>query len=232
MTLRSLNLLAGAAASVVLISATVATASPLMPDPNRRSTPSITLTASPILDVQPQFIPDPAVVFSAIDGPYAAFAARSGSLGFDDYDSTAVGQSSDMGLTSLRFVGGVTEVNDIIFFDFFTDDQVFVDGFGVAFPQAGNFIWTITVGDGTDFVIPTQGLHQLTAPADQGTNGSSTGQWFLSTTPPTVGTQDPNIGSIVTHSHRFELTAVVPEPTTAGLLGVAGLGLLTRRRRA
>ena len=47
------------------------------------------------------------------------------------------------------------------------------------------------------------------------------------TTPPTA---DPR--SNVYLRITADIVTVVPEPATAGLLGVAGLGLLTRRRRA
>lgn len=197
------------------------------PDPSRRSNPSVTLTSTS-LDAATSFWEDPAVVFSAIDGPYAAFTAASGSLGFDDYVTTVFGQSDVMLLSSFRFVGGVTEIGDIIFFDFYDSLETYVDGFGVQFTQAGNFIWTITIND--EFIAPTGGVVQLTAPTNQGTNGSSAGQWFLSTTIPTIGIESRGYGSTSTHSHRFETTAAIPEPASVSILLLAAMGLIRRRR--
>ncbi|MCA9254363.1 MAG: PEP-CTERM sorting domain-containing protein, partial [Phycisphaerales bacterium] len=58
----------------------------------------------------------------------------------------------------------------------------------------------------------------------------STGQWFLSTTLPTIGTESraPGEGSLETHSHRFRLD--VPEPATLSLLAIGGLVIARRRR--
>lgn len=160
----------------------------------------------------------PGVIYSAMAGPFQAFAAAAGNLGVDDYDSILPGGQDN--LTALRFVGGVTEVGGIIDFNFFDVASAPVSTFAVQFPQAGNFIWTITLA--TPVVIQDQGFLQLS------TRAGVTGQWFLSTSLPTVGTESRALGDTTTHSHRFELT--VPAPGSLALLGLGGL-VAGRRRR-
>ncbi len=167
------------------------------------------------------------VVFSAIPGPYVAAPAATGSLGMDDYDS--IHPDPFMLLQSMRFVGGVTAVGGIADFLFFDSAGNFWNGFSIAFPSAGNFIWSIDLGDDTSattkdssFLVPADGRLQIVA------RTGTTGQWFLSTTVPSVGTQNPAIGTATTHSHRFELTA--PTPGALALLGLGGL-VAGRRRR-
>lgn len=160
--------------------------------------------------------------YSAIEGPYNSFAAATGSVGFDDYGTAA---DDDIVLTSWRFVGGVQQVGGTMSFQFFDADQQFVDSFGIALPQAGNFIWTITIN--SEVIIPANGIVQAVVGED------FTGQWFLGATPPTIGTNDDTFGGASggALSHRFEINGVlVPTPGAVALLGMAGLAA-TRRRR-
>jgi len=179
---------------------------------------NIELRADP-LDSQPGYI-DRAVVYSGIPGPYSAFAAANGVLGFDDYASTMVDPVE--GLTELRFVGGVTNVGETIRFEFYTSGGSFRNSFDVAFPSAGAFIWTITLGSTID--IPRNGILQLVA------TGNSTGRWFLTPTAPTVGTNDLAFGGLPAAGlmQAFELTT--PTPGALALLGLGGL-VAGRRRR-
>lgn len=159
--------------------------------------------------------------YSAIAGPYTAFDAATGNIGFDDYNSIA---EDDFVLTSFRFVGGVAEAGGTMSFQFFDANEDFADSFGIALPQAGNFIWTITIN--SEVIVPANGLIQAVVGDD------FTGQWFLSVTDPDIGTNDLAIGGNETDaSHRFELNGVpVPTPGALAVLGMAGLAGVRRRR--
>ncbi|MBI1191332.1 MAG: PEP-CTERM sorting domain-containing protein [Tepidisphaera sp.] len=168
-------------------------------------------------------------IYNGQAGPYSAFAAAGGAIGFDDYTSTASGASTT--LASLVFVGGVTNAGETISFQFFNpDNSLAADSGSLALPQGGNFIWTITFGnlpDGSDstFQIPTAGILQLTV-------GTGTGRWFLTATPPTIGSNNPTFGGGSQTSvpfNAFSLNAV-PAPSSLALLGLGGL-VAGRRRR-
>lgn len=173
-------------------------------------------------------------VYSAIPGPYAAFAAAAGNLGFDDYDSIVEGPNFFLG--EFTFVGGVATAGTVRV-DFLTPDNVLANQFTVNLP-AGNNIWTIGLAPNpkdSTFLVPSTGIVRITT--IQGVTGAPAvpGQWFLSTTPPTIGTQLTTVGSTAgggsaAYSHRFEL-AQVPTPGALALAGMGGV-LMTRRRRA
>lgn len=169
-------------------------------------------------------------VYNSQAGPYSAFAAAGGVIGFDDYTSTASGATTT--LASLVFVGGVTNAGQSVSFQFLNPDNTLAADSGpLALPQGGNFIWTITFGalpDGSDstFAIPTAGILQITV----GTGG--TGRWFLTPTAPIVGTNNVGFGGGSTQTspyNAFSLNAV-PAPASLALMGLGGL-VIGRRRR-
>lgn len=175
-----------------------------------------------------------ATVYSSLTGGYASFAAAAGNVGFDDYTTS---NASDLFVTvaQFKFVGGVQTVGGIATFNFFdsTGTQL-MNSFGIAFPQAGAFIWTITLGalpDGSDstFSIPTNGIVQMQVDA------ATTGRFFLTATgnpAPLVGANDPafGAGAALQRNQAFSIEAV-PTPGALALVGVGGL-LAARRRRA
>ncbi len=159
-------------------------------------------------------------------GGFSAFAAATGAVGFDDYDS--IGTSGTIDVSTFRFVGGVQQAGGIMFFDFYDTNSAFVDSFGVALTNAGNFIYTITINTYPGgVVVPEAGILEVTVGA------GFTGQWFLSDAAPTVGTQSNTFGGASggALSHKFEINGdYVPAPASAALLGLGGLAAIRRRR--
>jgi hypothetical protein len=193
---------------------------------------TITATAEPIGGYQPRATSVNVYAGVAGNPGYAGFTAGLGSLGFDDY-SAATNASPTMTLAKLQFVGGVGATGgpggsiNIAFFD---SAQTPFSNVNINLPQGGRFIWTITLGtvalDGKDstFQVPVNGFMQIT------NNSTQTGQWFLTTAAPTIGTNDIAIGGAVgTHRHAFGLYEI-PAPGAAALLGLGGLFAARRRR--
>lgn len=173
-------------------------------------------------------------VFSAIPGPYGAFAAAPGNLGFDDYDSIVEADTFLLGTFS--FVGGITTAGTVRV-EFLDSNAAVVNQFTVNLP-AGTNIWNIDMAanpkDST-FLVPSAGVVRLTTL--QGVTGAPAplGQWYLATAEPTIGTQTDTFGttaggSSAAYSHRFELQQV-PTPGALALAGMGGV-LMARRRRA
>jgi hypothetical protein len=209
------------AALVGLSCAGIASAAPLSGSFNLLDPSMYTITATPLNSAELRGGSDP-TWYSAITGPYNAFASATGNVGFDDYGTAA---TDDIEVTSWRFVGGVEEVGGTMSFQFFDSDSQFVDSFGVALPQAGAFIWTITISSG--LTIPANGIVQAVVGED------FTGRWFLSATEPEIGTNDNTFGGANggALSHRFEINGIlIPTPGAMAVLGLAGLAA-TRRRR-
>ncbi len=149
-------------------------------------------------------------------------------LDFDDYQSIAPGNAF---LDEFGFVGGVDTVGGVVFFDIFDAGGAPVDGFGVALASAGNFIYTIDITN-NDVLVPAGGFVQMSVD-DDGAFGPATGaSWFLTADDATVG---DNLGAGFTSpagndlNYAFELVTI-PTPGAAGLLGLAGLAAIRRRR--
>ncbi len=162
-------------------------------------------------------------VYSNMDagGGFNAFPSGNGALGFDDYTSTSAGAIT---MESIRFVGGVDAVGGVLNFEFFDAAGAnLITAFSVNFSQAGNFIWTITLGGA--FTADAAGVLQIT------TDATSNGQWFLSDAGPTVGSEDNTFGGASGGllSHKFEIN-VIPAPGALALLGMGGI-VAGRRRR-
>jgi hypothetical protein len=171
-----------------------------------------------------------ATSYTGIPGPYSAFTAATGNAGFDDYGTSIT--DSSFALASMRFVGGVTSIGGTMQFRFYDSTATLFSSASVNLPSAGDFIWTITFGtlpDGSDstFQVPNNGFLELVVGAN------TTGRWFMTTTGPTVGTNNIAVGTGSTLNpqryNAFELIAV-PAPASLALLGLGGL-VATRRRR-
>ena len=169
-------------------------------------------------------------VFQSMSGSYAAFAAASGTIGFDDYVTTESGPT--FLLSKLVFVGGVTNAGDSLTFNFYDTANVLAASSNVTLPTGGNFIWTITFGllpsgDDSTFAVPSAGTMEIVATAP------TTGRWYLNSAGyiPTVGSESTGFGagSTLGRNQAFQLNAV-PTPGAAALLGLGGL-VATRRRR-
>lgn len=159
------------------------------------------------------------VVYSHMNGPYAAFAAAN-YLGFDDYATALAGPT--MSLNSMRFVGGVTTAGTTVTFNFYTaSGGTLLNSFTSTFGTAGNFIWSVTnLGP---FTVGTSGVLEMVCETGK------TGQWFLSTSATTVGGDSRTFGdTTTTNQHSFELA--IPAPGSLALLGLGGL-VAGRRRR-
>lgn len=142
----------------------------------------------------------------------------------EDYTSTAVDPVNQ--LMTHVFVGGVATANHVLFFNFYNAGGNFTGGYGVRLPQAGNFVWTITInpfGPGGDVPITPSGFAQMVP--DSGVNNpggvASTVTWRFTASAPTVGSTTGTV-------YRQSLN--VPAPGAMALIGMGGL-LASRRRR-
>lgn len=179
---------------------------------------------------------------------FLASPPASGVLGAEDYGTTygdgvngGPPTGSSFELCEYDFVGGVTATSGVMFFDFFTNSFSYAGGFGVQFPSAGNFIWTITISNPAANVLPGEGYHQVFANDDPNVAPITSGQWFVSDkgANPDYGTNDLSWDSgsydygsgTVSLGYNFALRET-PAPGAAAVMGLAGLAGLRRRRRA
>lgn len=192
----------------------------------------ITVTAQPIEGGV--YADRVSTVYSSLTGGYASFPSATGPVGFDDYQTTNLSDNVTT-LAQFKFVGGVTTVGGRLTMQFFdpANSNSLFSSFNVDLPQAGFFIWTITLGlqpDGSDstFVIPTNGVVQIVADA------ATTGRFYLTGAglPAAVGGNDPafGAGAGLGRNQAFELVSV-PTPGALAILGLGGL-VASRRRRA
>ncbi|MEA2734389.1 MAG: hypothetical protein QOE14_840, partial [Humisphaera sp.] len=186
------------------------------PQPAGTAQPEIIVSAEPSAVDSPTPSVTTGVVYANMgtgSGLTATTVTGSGSgteIGFDDYNTI---NDANLNMTSFRFIGGVSAVGGQLFFDFHNASNVFVVRLSATLNTAGNNLtWTLTTSPGVN--IPDQGfLHVLAA-------SGTTATWRKSNAPPTVGAQDPALGSAgAGQSYRFELTNTPPNaaPTIASL---------------
>lgn len=213
------------------------------------STANAQLTLEPVPPVAPGYSlsATAAVVYSGTapssTGSYSAFAAATGSAGYDDYTTTLAPTANSLLLSSLSFVGGVTFTGTVPasartlrfeFYDF--SGTTLLNNFSVSFASSGAFLYTLDTTNvlPADFVVATDGILQITA------TGTTMGRFFLTSTPPSIGSNDPTFGGAMTSTgtplyHAFSLSGTaVPEPGSIALfagLMTGGVSLMARRRR-
>ncbi|MBX3363278.1 MAG: PEP-CTERM sorting domain-containing protein [Phycisphaeraceae bacterium] len=134
----------------------------------------------------------------------------------EDYVSIQTDQDY---LQFLRFVGGVSTVGDRLNFYYFNAGGNFVDGFSVAFGQAGlTFIWTITIN--SDVFVPKAGFLVIESAA----TNTGPANWRKKNVPPAIGTTTGDV-------FRWNMeVSDVPAPASLALLGLGGLAAARRRR--
>ncbi len=178
-------------------------------------------------------------VYSNMTGDDVGFFSTSSGAGdadgnpqvvnFDDYTSIATGGGL---MDEFRFIGGVDVAGGVLFFDFFDSSSTFVDGFGVALSQAGNFIWTIDITN-DDVAFAESGFLQMLADDDGSFGPAAVGTWFLTADAATIGNNGASAGFSGPGGeplhHTFEIVAI-PAPASAALLGLGGLAAVRRRR--
>ncbi|HHN79013.1 MAG TPA: hypothetical protein ENK11_10140 [Phycisphaerales bacterium] len=172
-------------------------------------------------DMQPG--PDGYVAFPATPiNPNGAFQVA----GTADYTSTSV---SNISMDIFKFVGGVDQAGGVAFFDFYDAGGNYVDGFGVQFSQAGNFIWTITLTSAID--IAGAGFVQMSVDDEDllGLGSNAAAQWFLGNNGADVGDAGAPEAS-PDFNFNFEISSSVPTPGAFALLGLGGLAASRRRR--
>jgi hypothetical protein len=203
---------------------------------DRAGAPIVTAT-NPVAVGQEMMTRDPMAYDSLYAGTagYWGYPAASGPIGFDDYDFTP-GVSS-VGISALKFVGGVQSAGMIMWFDFFTAGGSYINSLGAQFPQGGNWIWTLNISSPPYTGLAHTGILQLVADTTYGTL-PSLGQWYFTSAdalivgsnnvtfgPPFLGTTTSPIWTV----QDFALVCHIPEPATLALLG-SGLLVLVRRR--
>jgi len=152
-------------------------------------------------------------------------------LGMDDYNGVLTPDGDVMLLTQFKFIGGVNVAGGVVFFDFFdAPGTTYLDGFGVQLPQAGNFLWTITITYTPLDPLFIYNNGQVGMAVGGAPYPLATAKWYLNSALPTIGTTaaiPPGLNDPITllpMNFKFEIT---PEP--ASLLLVLA-GLLIRRR--
>lgn len=164
--------------------------------------------------------------YNAVPGPYVSFPVGTGLRGFNFYQTNGTGASMYLG--QFQFVGGTDTVGGSLTFNFYqysgsgTSYGALANSFSVTLPQAGAFIWTITMDPG--FEVPTLGYVEMV----NGTGGLS--RWFLTSTAPSVGTSFGSASANHPSQAFAMIEGAVPAPAAMALLGLAGLTRSRRRR--
>jgi hypothetical protein len=149
---------------------------------------------------------------------------------FGEADDFTTAAQTPFLLSSMRFVGGVTDVNCRLSFFFFDMSGTPCGSFQRSFTQTGLFAYTFADLESQRIMVPTSGWLQVLPSID------NAGAWVLNSATPTIGSTMPDTfqfpsGYLDDSGHycnyKFELNAV-PEPTAFMCMSFAGW--LLRRR--
>ncbi len=158
--------------------------------------------------------------------------AAGGFVAFDDFNENIPWDSAWWPVHQFKFVGGVAQANDVLFFTFWNSTSfVAYEGFGVRLPQAGDFIWTINITYPTNLIIHNG--DKVSMWADTGIYGiTQSANWYLDAALPIDGTTGPTLPGYTAGSVplNMKFSIWVPEPATLTMLGLGVLTLVLRRR--
>ncbi len=151
-----------------------------------------------------------------------------GIIGIEDY--TLSNPAVNL-MTSFVFTGGVANAGEVLDFNFFDSAMNPTQGFAVLLPSGGNFIWTITLG--TPFVVPSVGFVEMEfdTTRTQNMGVGAGGTWFIASNDVSIGSSPLDPSALgVGNNYAFAINAI-PEPASAGLIGMVLLGGFVSRRR-
>jgi hypothetical protein len=165
----------------------------------------------------------------SLAGPNYYVDGTAGIVSSDDYASIVTAPDTIL-MKYFRFVGGVANPDEVLFFDFYDTGGTYVTSFGVQLPDGGPYNWGVTIT--TPFAVPNAGRCDMWAD-DGSVITVSTGHWYLNAEVPTIGTTDPTypghtdgVGNYL--DHKFEIESI-PEPASVVLLALGAVVAFRRR---